>query len=84
MAVVILMGRRTEHQHVCSTYRSRTKPTAQTNAAIRAANVTTFNSSSVSFNFHQTVYKLTAKDLCYAQTTKPTHHPKQMNQFQAF
>jgi len=43
MAEPILMGRRTEHQLVCSTYRSRTKPTAQTNAAIRAANVTVFN-----------------------------------------
>lgn len=47
MAEVILMGRRTEHQHVCSTYRSRTKPTAQTNAAIRAANVTTFSSPNI-------------------------------------
>ena len=77
------MDRRTEHQHVCSTYRSRTKPTAQTNAAIRAANVTTFNNLTRSFNFQQAFKKLTAKCFCFAKITMPTHHPKQMNQFQA-
>lgn len=76
MAEVTLMSTEAEHEHVCSTYRSRTKPTAQTNAAIRAANVTPFNSLSIVFNFEQAVYKSTAKGLCHAQETKPTHHPK--------
>lgn len=47
MAEVILMGRRTEHQLVCSTYRSRTKPSAQTKATIRATNVITFSNPSI-------------------------------------
>ena len=83
MAEVILMSRRTEHQHVCSTYRSRTKPTAQTNAAIRAANVTTFNNPSRGYNFQQAVNKSAAKWFCFAKATMPTHHPKKTNQFQA-
>lgn len=75
MAEVILMSRKAEHQHVCSTYHSRTKPNAQANTAIRAANVATFNSPSGGFNFQQTVYKSPEIGLCYAQATKPTHHP---------
>lgn len=78
MAEVTLMGRRTEHQLVCSTYRSSTNPTAQTNAAIRAANVTTFNNPSRVFNFQQAVNKPAAKCFCEAKTTMPTHHPKQI------
>ena len=67
------MGRRTEHQHVCSTYRSRTKPTAQTNAAIRAANVTTFSNPCRSFNFQQEVNKSAAKYFCFQkQSYLPT------------
>ncbi len=50
------MSREAEHQLVCSTYRSRTKPTALANAAIRAANVTLFNNLSGGFNFKQTIY----------------------------
>ena len=72
------MCRRTKHQLVCSTYCSRTKPTAQTNAAIRAANVTTFNNQSKGYKFHQAVNKSTAKCFCFAKTTMPTHHPKQI------
>ena len=63
MASVILMGRRTEHQNVYSTYRSRTKPTAQTKAAIRAANVTTFNDTNYSNIIRQTNYNAAAKGL---------------------
>ena len=79
MAEVILMGKRTEHQHICSTYRSRTKPTAQTNAAIRAANVTVLNNPNRVFNFQQAINKSETKYFCFAKATMPTHHPKQMN-----
>ncbi len=84
MAEVILMGKRTKQQHVCSTYRSRTKSTAQTNAAIRPANVTTFNNPSRDFNFQQAVNKSAAKCFCFAKATMPTHHPKQINFIQKY
>lgn len=77
MEAVILMNRRTEHQQVCSTYHSRTKAYTQSKAVLRAANVTPLNTNRNS-PFQQTNKKPTATNLCFAQETMPTHHPKQM------